>query len=345
MRFRDFVPEYIPEGGWETTITQSTVIKPAMVKEVLKLVKKFIKDFNDWLPEDHPKIKMGHPTGSSAYHEVESEEDPEKIYGDIDLQVIAPYLTPDVTHGVYSGEWGKLTDQFIQSKQPKYLHVVPGEPNKGHPIFRLAEDLYVQVDFMWHPPDMAQWGRFRATPERGLKGTLMGNLYSTLGSMLNLSIQHSGIQYKTVDGTIVPFKERKNYQVHTIANNIETFVLDILKWLHRLQGSKTPLRVAPLLKKNPGLKTSEVKAQDVVNAIKGLAESFELNKMYGSLLLEEYDNAKDFVDKFLDQYAQKIQGSMVASKYDKAATPEAIKRAADTKQKLQQGLERVQAMF
>ena len=87
MRAGDFVPEYIPEGGWETTVTQSTVIRPAMVAQVLKLVKKFVSDFNAWLPKGHPQIKMGHPTGSSAYHEIETEQDPDKIYGDIDLRL------------------------------------------------------------------------------------------------------------------------------------------------------------------------------------------------------------------------------------------------------------------
>ena len=49
MRAGDFVPEYIPEGGWDTTVTQGTVITPAVVKKALKVADRFAQDFNRWL--------------------------------------------------------------------------------------------------------------------------------------------------------------------------------------------------------------------------------------------------------------------------------------------------------
>jgi hypothetical protein len=341
MRATDF----LVEGGWDKTVTQSTVIRPAMVKLVLTEVEKFIRDFNSWLGPKHPHVKMGHPTGSSAYHEIDTKENPDKIYGDIDLQIIAPAITPDLSHASYSAEWNRLTDQFIQETQPDYLHIESGEKYNGHPIFRLGQDQYLQVDFMWHRPELSTWGRFRATPERGLKGALLGNLFSALGELLHFSIQHNGVQIKRVQGKIVPFAARKNTRIETVTTNIESFIWDIFHWVYKHQQRAGKPQVAPLLRQNPGVKTEKIRAQDLVNAIKGLAESFELNHMYGGALLENFQDADDFIQKFQDQYAAKMQLALNSSKYDKAASPEAIERAADTKKQLKQGFQRVLDMF
>jgi hypothetical protein len=341
MRLVDF----LPEGGWTTTATQGTVLKPAVVAVALKQVEKFIRDFNAWRPDEKPKIKMGHPTGSSAYHEVDAEEDPDKIYGDIDLQIIAPAITPRKSLTSYAGEWNRLTDQFIQDQRPDYLYVNAGHTDNGHPIFHIGSDQYVQVDFMWHPPVLAQWGRYRATPERGLKGALLGNLYSTLGDLLGLSIQYGGVQIKLQDGQPVSFSKQKNATIKTISADVEKFVLDILVWIYRLQGNTGNPKIDPLLKKNPGVKTDKIQAQDLVNAIRGLAKSFELNDMYGGQLLTDISDEQDFIDKFLQRYTDKNMAAIQASKFDKATTTDAIQRAADTKAKLQIGMEKVKSMF
>lgn len=339
------VADFLPEGGWDNEITQSTVIKPAIVGQALKQVQRFVKDFNDWLPDNLSKIQMGYPTGSSAYHEVESEEDPENVYGDIDLQMIAEPIRHNVTHSAYSADWNKLVDQFSQQVKPDYLFVEPGESTNGHPIFKIGPDQYVQVDFMWHTPKMSEWGRFRATPERGLKGTLSGNLFSVLGDLIGMSIQHSGVQIKLQNGKPVSFSKQKDVEVVSVSNNIQRFVLDILIWIYRLQGRPGKPKVAQLLKDNPGLNITQVRVQSLINAIRGLAESFELNDMYGQAPLNDFANAKEFINKFLEVYSGKAMGTVSSAKFDKAVTPDAIARAETTKQKLITGLAKVRGMF
>jgi hypothetical protein len=336
--------EFVNEGGWSNEVTQSTVIRPPLVAQALKQVEKFVKDFNRWLPANMPKIEMGYPTGSSAYHEVESAEDPEKIYGDIDLQMIAAPLKPDASLSAYSAEWNKLVDKFLQEQKPDYVYD-SAEPVNGHPIFNVGGDQYVQVDFMWHTPKLKDWGRYRATPERGLKGTLSGNLFSVLGDLIGMSIQYGGAQIKLQDGKPVSFSKQKGVELHTVSNNIERFVLDILIWLYKLQGKSGKPQVAKLLKDNPGLDTKEVKVQNLINAIRGLAESFALNDMYGVAPLNDFANPDQFINKFLEVYSGKAMDTVANKKFDKAATADAIARAADTKQKLITGLARVQAMF
>jgi hypothetical protein len=103
--------------------------------------------------------------------------------------------------------------------------------------------------------------------------------------------------------------------------------------------------VAKLLKDNPGLDTKQVKVQNLVNAIRGLAKSFELNGMYGTAPLSDFANADQFINKFLEVYSGKAMDTVASKKFDKAATADAIARAADTKQKLITGLARVKEMF
>ena len=62
--------DIVKEGGWDTTVTQGTVIHPAVVKTVLSIVQQFVTDFNAWLePKSLGPVQIGRPTGSGAYHE------------------------------------------------------------------------------------------------------------------------------------------------------------------------------------------------------------------------------------------------------------------------------------
>lgn len=67
------VPNCVPvnEGGWDTTLTQSTVLHPRVVGVALKIVDQFVNDFNRYLAaQGLGPIRRGRPTGSSAYHEI-----------------------------------------------------------------------------------------------------------------------------------------------------------------------------------------------------------------------------------------------------------------------------------
>ena len=213
------------EGGWDTKVTQGTVIKPATVKITLAKVQQFVSDFNRWLSAmNQGPVELGRPTGSGTYHELDAREQPDKIYGDIDLQMIAPDVE-GATQGQYTAHWNRLADEFVKSTHPDYIHA--GESKPGHPIFQIGPDQYVQVDFMWHPPHLRAWGAARVTPERGVKGLLTGNMFSVLGELLDMSIQHAGVQLKTVDDVHVPFSKHKDTVVKTISVDPESFIYDI----------------------------------------------------------------------------------------------------------------------
>jgi hypothetical protein len=308
----------------------------------LNVVDHFVEDFNAWLSgKGLPPVRRGRPTGSSAYHEIDTQEDPEKVYGDIDLQMIAEEL-PGKSYGQFTAYWNSVADQFVKETNPSYVDMSESKP--GHPIFQVGQQDYVQIDFMWHPTRLEQWGATRVTPERGMKGLLSGNMYSVLGEILDMSIQHAGVQLKVIDGQHVPFSKQKGTEIQTITTSPETFILDIFKYEAKLMGIKSPV-VDPLLKQFPGVHIDDIKIQYLVNAVKGLARSFERNKMYGHGDLANFSNHTDFLNAFWNRYEEKAMADVNAKKREKATTPQAIARAESDKQKVLSGLETVKGYF
>jgi len=333
------------EGGWDTAITQHTVIRPETVKLALAQIQRFITDFNAWLAaQDQGPVQLGRPTGSSTYHEIDAKEDPHKIYGDIDLQIIAPDL-PGASYYQYSSHWNRLADEFVRDRSPSYVH--QGQSKPGHPIIAIGPDQYVQVDFMWHPPRLQDWGAARATPERGVKGLLAGNFYSVLGELLDMSIQHAGVQFKTLHGQHVPFSKQKDTVVQTISTNPRTFIRDILTNQYQTITGQDPsqAKIDPLLAQYPGNDPQDVKISKLVNAIRGLARSFAANGLYGRGQLSGFRDADDFVTKFVQRYEAKAMADVNSAKRHKAQTPEAQARADSDRHKIIKGLHMVQALF
>ena len=330
------------EGGWDTTLTQGTVLKPATVGRALKVLDQFVFDFNKYLePKGLGPVKRGRPTGSSAYHEQDSAEDPDKIYGDIDLQMIAPPLEGK-SYGQYATFWNSLADEFVKTGGAPYVDTSESKP--GHPIVKIGDSDYVQIDFMWHEAKMADWGATRVTPERGVKGLLSGNMYSVTGEIMDMSIQHAGVQLKVIDNQRVPFSKQKDTKTVTVTTNPKTWIYDIFKYQANQMGLSNPA-IDSLLKANPGTNIDNVKIGVMANGIKGLAKSFEANNMFGKGDLAKFSSAGDFLAQWINRYEEKAMLDVNAKKRDKAATPEAKARAESDRQKVLSGLEMVKGLF
>jgi hypothetical protein len=336
------IHEFINEGGWDTTVTQGTVIKPAVVKIALGVVQQFVQDFNAWLEQQGSSpVQMGSPTGSSAYHERDTQNDPDKIYGDIDLQMIAPPVE-GLTYGQFTGHWNKLADEFVKTASPHYVH--PAESKPGHPIIQIGEGAFVQVDFMWHEPKMKAWGAARVTPEHGIKGLLTGNMWSVFGELLDMSIQHAGVQLKIIDNERVPFSKQKDTETVTVSTNPESFIYDTFMYLAQQVGVERP-RVRPALKTHGGVNIANVKIATMVQGLKAFAESCEVNDMFGKGDLKNFTSAQDYLNKFWARYEEKAMIDIQGKKRDKAQTPDAIARADADRTKIQQGLDMVRGYF
>ena len=331
-------------GGWDSTVTQNTVITPDVVKSALTNMQIVIEQFNRYLNARLiPAITMGAPTGSSAYHDV---DDADKVYGDIDLQIIVPDATQ--TDGLSSAKmqtfWHELFDDFIQTATPEYVHP---ESNTGHPFIGIGDNKWVQVDMMVQPVNMKHWGQFRVTPEHGVKGSLTGNMFSVLGELLDMSIQHNGVQLKIRDNVRVPFSKHKDVELKTISTDIETFVRDIFDYEYKNILNKDPIiaTIDSKLDTNAGINVNDIKIKDLVNATKGLANSFEINGMYGAGSLTKFRSSPDFLSKFLIRYEEKAMIDINSKKRDKAQTPNAKLRAQADRDKVTIGLKMVKELF
>jgi len=331
----------IAEGGWTDMVTQKTKLTPAVVQAALGAVEQFTNEFNTYLTDrGHPPVKMGAPTGSSAYHDV---DEPDVEYGDIDLQMIAPDHK-EMTGQQQASFYNDLVDKFIAEKQPKSIHD-QGKPAHGHPIFNIGKDK-VQVDLMWTPESTSDWARYRVTPQRGVKGLIYGNMYSSLGDLMNMSIQTAGAQMKTVDGQPVPFSKRKGTELHTLTSDIDNFGLDILKrFYEQTHGSTDGLQVDPELQQFPGLKRENIKITDLAHTVKGLAKSFELNDLFGKFGLEKFSSASQFVQAFLDRIRAKADEAANSPKFNKASTPEELAKVKHVQQAIAKGLDVVNGAF
>lgn len=340
----------LDEGGWSVAATQGTVITPSVIKKTLEIVKKqFLPDLNKYLKKEKlGRVKMGHPTGSSAHYAADPEH---VIYGDLDLQIIVPEVEGKETSGQLQSFWQKKVADFIKANEPNLSYMHP-ENSKllQKPLIKLDDEHYIQIDLMPHTEKGSEWGRYRVTAERGLKGIMSGNLYWVLGDMFNFSIQHiGGLQYKTVDGKKIKFGDKiKTAKVNTAGEDIKTFILDLFK--HEVEMIKpTKVKIDPMLKANPGIKVEKdlekLRVSPQVRGIIGLAKSFEASGMYGKGDLEPYANAQEFLNEYLKKYMYKAQVAIDNKKRDKAETEHDVARAKKDREEFSKGSQYIRYLF
>jgi hypothetical protein len=325
------------KGGWESVATQNTKITPDITRAALQQVKKFTDDFNKYLAvQGELPVKMGNPTGSSAYYDVDDED---KIYGDIDLQMIAKEQK-DMTTNQLTAFYNKHMNDFIKTTKPDYIYD-EGKEIRGHVIFIIGTPVFVQVDFIWAIEKEADWARYRTTPERGVKGLVYGSLYSSFGEVINM----------IKDGLPVNFqKSRKVDSVETLSLDIENFGIDILRELFQRTYPDTPIgaiQIDPELKANPGLVKDDIKMSSLVSVIRGLGKSFnfKLNDMYGKYNLVDIESYPDLISTFMAHFKSKTDAAKVAKKFDKAETPQAIAKVKEIRQQIDSGVETVEKLI
>lgn len=321
--------QFLTEGGWSNVATQSTKLTPATAKKAVSVLPKFETDFNAFLKTlGLPPIKIGKPVGSSSYIERDIKENPDKEYGDIDVLMIVPRLD-GLSESKNNASYTAAVKEFVGTQPKPYLLQDPD--NFGNSIIVKIGDEHAQVDLVKTFGDIYEWASARMTPEHGLKGALLGNLFTSFGELLHISLGPSGVLVKEKAGEWVPYKSLKVDKVHTISLDMSRFLLDILKKVHDKIGSEEPLEVHPLLKKNIGMNKELMKASDLANGIKGIGKSFELNEMFGKGPLKNVRDYEDFISKIKAIYIEKNEKGARDTKFLKASTPEAKAKAEATK--------------
>lgn len=320
--------EFILEGGWASTATQNTHITPALVAKAVANLSAFETNFNKFLHlKDIPPCKMGKPCGSTTYYLRDLKSDPTREYGDIDVHFFIPRIA-SLSNNANATVIRDAVIEFCQSN-PNY------ETGNGtNVIFNIDND-YVQVDLVTAFYENEQWADALA-PEYRVKGVLTASLTSSLAEALNLSFGVYGVQAKLINNSPVSFKLSKGTTLKTITTNPKTWALDIAKFF----GATN---ISPLLQQFPGL-VNEVRTQDIINSIKGIAQSLETSGILGSKGITD-SSADALCNRIIQIYAGKVDAAINSPKYDKAETPGAIQKAKDTKEMLARESQRIIKQF
>lgn len=330
----------LTEGGWVTTATQNTQIKPATIQDTMVMLRELVSEFNKWLMDNYPdvgQVKVTTPTGSGYYHQ---SDDPNKEYGDIDVQMVAenPWKQG---HATYTATWNSMWDVWVKQTQPEQLDAELGTP--GHPFIKVPGHGLVQVDFMWQEPEKQKWGLVRSVPPPGIKGLLHGNMFSVLAQILGMSMQYGGVQVKTQNGEPVPFSKQKGVTIQTITHDPDRMFWDLLEFVSGKPVQQ--LKMNPLIQRTPGIKLPRTDVRDMIEGIKGLAKAFEDNDLFGTKYVRNYSNAREFLDAFWSIYEKKALDELNNPKRLKAETPTAKARAARDIESIKKGLAQVQAIW
>jgi len=313
------IREIVLEGGWASTKTQGTIVTPQVLEKVVSRLKNEVEPrMNQWLTDRGiPSIEFGRPVGSGTYYQRHLKTQPDKRYGDIDIQFIVPRIsskTNNENKQFYYDLAKSFGDQsgFYESGNGKNI------------VIEIGENKYAQVDLVSIYGELVQWNDIFSPPE-GVKGVLSASLYSALAEALNLSISDLGVQIKTANGQIVPFSKQKDVEIVTISTNSQQWAADIAKYF----GSK---QIDPMLARYPGM-GQEITLEQIVGSIIGIARTLELNNRLAASG-NAYASAEDLLSRIQEIYLSKIEKVASSSKFEKAASPEAQQLARETQELL-----------
>ena len=316
------IREIILEGGWASSKTQSTVLTPGLLQRVVQhLTSEIQPKLNAWFKSNNIEpIQFGNPVGSGTYYQRHLQTQPDKQYGDIDIQFIIPRLSDKSTN-----ENRKFYYDLI--KQYGDASGAFETENGKNIIVNIGSDDYVQIDLVSLFSNLVDWSSI-LTPPEGVKGVLSASLYSALAEALNLSISDLGIQLKVSNGKIVPFSKQKDVETLNVTTNRKAWAVDLVRFFKCRE-------IDPLLEKYPGM-GDEITIEQLIGSIVGIARTLELNEKL-SITGLNYSSAAELITTIKIIYLSKIDKVINSSKFDKATTPEAQALAEKTKKVLYNG--------
>jgi hypothetical protein len=308
----------IVEGGWASTETQNTVITPRTVAEIIHILDGFEASYNAWQKgnELDTEIKIGKPKGSGTYYRRDLEQDPEREYGDVDVECF-----------IHSREGAKSAQRITEYRRAitDYCAQSPDfSTENGTNIIMRTTAGAVQVDLIFTYHEHADWSRV-LSPEYRVKGVI-----STIAEALNLSFSSQGIQVKIRNNQPVSFRQSKDVELRTVSTTPETWAQDVYSLYYYLSHGQQPEEMPRDLRAHGGLK-DEQRLSDIVLSIKALASGLEEANLLAHGALIDIQDKKDLIRRVAQIYSAKLEAAENSSKFDKASTPAAVEKAKKTK--------------
>lgn len=332
--------QFLFEGGWASVKTQETPITPDVIRNVVAQMVGIGVAFNGHLRElELPSLDFLKPIGSGTWWEEDVKNQPDKTYGDVDFMIAYPTLK--LTAGKEREDeiaTVKLYNQeLLMWLEAEKILGVDIEETKAISVdssLKLVIEVampngkmgYVQVDMVVTHKEYQEWAVFRMTPIKNVKGFVLGNLYSSFGEVLDLSIQARGVRAKFEGEVMKPYSKRANVEERLISSNAQTFMKDICQFFWQSSGTDLPFKDTPI-EKWQGMNPKDPKFEDLCDGIKSVANTLSVLGEFGTTI--KYKSESDLLKAVVNQYEKKMMVTYNSAKFDKAQSPAAI--AAMTK--------------
>lgn len=302
-------------GGWASDKTQETIITPKIVQTTIHIIKAFETKFNEW--SGH-YIQFVAPVGSAAYYIKDLNTDAK--YGDIDYLVEFPYIKGkfkskrDHENATLRFYKQKLME-FIQTDIVDNIEVADSLKSNGNfLIFRLPNNKFIQVDIVATTPKYTNWNIGRFTPEYGMKGVIIGSLYTALNELYNINIGDRGLTLRWQHGKLVSGKIRKDVKIETISTIYEQYWFDLIVWMARHRGTgiiQKPMTSAV------GVSSSKPTLSSIMKGLAGFLGTLEKNNLLNNDIFPE-STSKEIIKKIYTRYIEILNNILKNPKYDKA---------------------------
>ena len=327
--------QFLFEGGWATTKTQGTVITPDVIAQVVKIFDRLASGFNGHLKElELPSLDFLKPIGSGTWWSEDLTEQPDKVYGDVDYMIAYPTLK--LTAGKDREDeiatvklYNKELLMWLEAEKFPGIDIAESKDVSTDSSAKLIAEVslktgqtgYVQVDMVVTHKEYSDWAVFRMTPIKNVKGFVLGNLYSSFGEVLDLSIQARGVRAKFEGDIMRPYSIRKNAEDKEISLNTQTFMKDIARFFWEQSGTDKPFKDTPI-ETWKGMNRNNPTFEDLCDGIILVAKTLGSLGEFGTTI--KYKTEKDLLNAVVSQYEKKMMTTYNSSKFDKAQSPAAI---------------------
>lgn len=354
MRRVKLFEQFIAEGGWSTVKTQNTVLNPMAIKKTVEVLARVNQQFNKHLVSiGLPEIDFGQPVGSGTWWQDDLINNPDKLYGDVDVLTIYPTLK---IHGedtkkneaesvrIYNDElmnW--LETERPNGVDPEETRKV-SDLNAVHLVMIIdveEERGYVQVDLVANHAEYKDWALIRLTPIRNVKGFVLGNMYSSFGEVLDLSVQLKGVRAKVKNGILAPYSKRAGVEEILVSSDIRSFLVDVAKFFWE-QSTNKPFKPGDDLA-NWRMDVNNPTMEELFSGIKALANTLDLLDEFGGSI--KYKTKDEFLNAVVDRYEQKMMKMYNASKFNKAESEQAKKTIEKIRKMISYHIKLVKSMI
>lgn len=315
----------IREGGWlDPKLTSKTKLTPEVVGKVDELLKKLILELNVYLNLNFlPIIENYEILGSAKYYKEDIKDNEDVTYGDIDVMLSIPSPTDEIdSESKIKSTYFKNILDFIENSDQDYIDIPSAQRSKGSQIIvNIGGNDWVQIDLLLTLSSYKEWFVARFSPQRGLKGFVIGSLYSSLAEMLSISISDRGVRVKLKDGKIVPFILKKDTIEKIISKNPTTFLYDILIFISEIFKLEIKQNdIDSMLKLYKGIEPNDINLKTFSKGVLGLIRTLD---NIGFLKLID-TNIEEFILRLKFIYKNKLI-KQLSDREKKVNSPETLK--------------------